>query len=71
MRQRDADALRQRAQVRKKEKFLSHFIMDRYQRIIKQEDIKLNSLVPSLHDSNVISSNDNQSIKHYVELQRD
>jgi hypothetical protein len=56
---------------KEKDKLLSHFTMDRHQKTIKQEDIKLDSLVPSLHGSNVISSNDKQSIKHYVELQRD
>ena len=35
-----------------------------------QGKIKLDSLVPSLHDSNVSNSNDDQSIKYFVELQR-
>jgi hypothetical protein len=54
-----------------REKFLSHFTVDRHQKIIKQGEIKLDSLVPSLHDNDVSNSGDYQSIKHFLELQWD
>jgi hypothetical protein len=45
---------------------LPHFMVDRYQKIIKQGEIKIDSLIPSLHNRNVTNFNDNQSVKHYV-----
>jgi hypothetical protein len=41
-----------------KEKFLSHFMVDRHQKITSQEEIKLASLMPSLQNSNVSNFND-------------
>jgi hypothetical protein len=52
-----------------KEKFLTHYTVDRHQKIVKQEEIKLDALVPLLHDSTMSNSNDNQSIMHLMELQ--
>jgi predicted ATP-dependent Lon-type protease len=43
---------------RVKERFLSHFMVDRHQKIVKQGEIKLDSLVPSFHDNNVSHSGD-------------
>jgi hypothetical protein len=54
-----------------KEKVLSHFTVNRHQKIIKQGEIKLDSFVPSLKNGNVSNSNDNQYIKHYVDQQWD
>lgn len=53
------------------EKFLSHFIDDLHQNVIKHGEIQLDSLKPPPHDNNVSNSNDNQSIMCLVELQRD
>jgi hypothetical protein len=43
--------------------------VDRHQKITKQEEIKLVSLMRSLQNSNVSNSNDDQSIKHYIHQQ--
>lgn len=51
-----------------KEKFLSHFMVDRHQKFIKQGEIQLDSLRPLPHDSNVSISSVNQSIMHLMEL---
>jgi predicted ATP-dependent Lon-type protease len=69
MKQWDDEVLRQCAWVREevKEIFLSHFMVDRHQKIIKQGEIKLYSLVTSLQKSNVSNPNENQSIKHYID----
>ena len=69
MKQWDDEVLRQCAQVREevKEIFLSHFMVDRHQKIIKQGEIKLDSLVTSLQNRNVSNPNENQSIKHYID----
>jgi hypothetical protein len=73
MKQWDDEVLRQHTRVceEAKENFLSHFTVDRHQKIIKQGEIKIDSLVPSLPNSNISNSNDNQSIKHYIDQQRD
>jgi hypothetical protein len=71
MKQLDDDVLRQCAWVHEEAKFWSHLTLDRHQRIIKKGEIKLDFLVPSLQNSNVSNSTDNQSIKHYVDQQRD
>jgi hypothetical protein len=42
---------------------LSHFTVDRHQKIIKKREIKIDFLQPSLQNSNVSNANDNQSIK--------
>lgn len=72
MKQQDDEALRQRARMHEeaKEKFLSHFTIDRHQKIINQGEIKLDPLLPLLQNNNVSNSNDNQSIKHYIDQQR-
>lgn len=54
-----------------KEKFLSHFAVERHQKIIKQGEIKLDSLAPWLHDNNVSNSNDDKYVKDFMELQWD
>jgi hypothetical protein len=49
-----------------KEKFMSYFIVDQYQKITKQGNINLESLLPSWLTTIVSNSNDTQSIKHYI-----
>lgn len=48
---------------------MAHFTMDQHQKIVRQQEIKLNALVSLLHDSNVSNSSD-QSIKNSIELQQ-
>jgi hypothetical protein len=69
----DEEAHCQHAEVREevKEKFLSHFTVDCHQKITKQEEIKLASLLPSLPTTNARKSNDIQSLRQYIDLQRD
>jgi hypothetical protein len=54
-----------------KEKFLSHFTVDRCEKIIKQGKIKVESIIRSLHDNDVSNSGDDQYIKHFIQLQQD
>jgi hypothetical protein len=51
--------------------YLSNFRVDRHQKVVEEKEVKLDSLRPPPHDSNVSNSSDNQSVIHLMELQRD
>jgi hypothetical protein len=54
-----------------KERFLSQFTVDRHHKVVKNGEIEVASLLPSLQISNVSKSDDIQSIKQYVDQQQD
>jgi hypothetical protein len=54
-----------------KENLFSQFTVDRHQKVVKQGEIKVASLLPSLQISNVSKPDDIQSIKQYVDQQQE
>jgi hypothetical protein len=55
----------------KMKKYLAHFKMDRRQKIIKQGEIEMASLLPSPHIPIVSKSDNDQSIKIYIDHQEE
>jgi predicted ATP-dependent Lon-type protease len=54
-----------------KEKFLSEYMVDRHQNVVKHGETDVASLLSSLQVPNVSKPDDIQSIKHYVDQQQD
>jgi hypothetical protein len=54
-----------------KEKFLSQYMVDRHQKVIKHGETDVASLLSSLQVPNISKSDDIQSIKYYVDQQQD
>jgi hypothetical protein len=54
-----------------KEKFLSQYMVDRHQKVVKHGETDVASLLSSLQVPNVSKPDDIQSIKHYVDQQQD
>jgi hypothetical protein len=70
MRRQREETMRQGAQEIKdaEEEYLKHIKMDQHNKIIKQGEIKMSSILPP-SNPNVSKSNDLQYLKHYVHLQ--
>lgn len=52
-------------------KYLAHFKGDRHQKIIKQGEIEMASLLPSPHIPIVSKSDNDQSVKIYIDQQEE
>jgi hypothetical protein len=52
-----------------KEKFLSQYMVDRHQKVVKHGETNVESLLSSLQAPNVSKPDDIQSIKQYVDQQ--
>jgi hypothetical protein len=51
-------------------KYLAHFTMDRHQKIVKEGEIEMSSLLPSSQKPHVSKTDDIQSLIHYIDEQR-